>query len=456
MNKTKSLLTIIGSIIILGTTLVSSLKKEEEIVEKPEKSKTTETVYNETKKVELFLQDGEKREEDIKIQVGVDNSEDKIYFELQTQNFNNTKWKEEAIQRNSFTRINEGWSRVYLVHPKNVNISQVNQLGYAVPLHKWIKLIPVEECKECQIEQREGKKIITEASGLIIPIPGIDKLVGKFIDYQRNKKDSIQNELEKIVGEEMVVTNIPSNIQQNISSTLTARTYEIEMDTAQISEGEVIPIRLWTRTALGDPSIASGGMPPNRYGISEIVIPFEMVGKKGVSKDEMEVYTKKIGDQTDIFIKINGEEKRLTETSQDETYPLLSPNKKRIAFSLVDEDKINWIYVMNVDGTGLKRIDHTGRTVREPKWSTDSNGVIFMKERSMVEHNGWGKINVYTYFEYDIIKGGRKMVGGNDWDLDTRQVIPYNETPEQRIIRRREWIENERKHGRKVRIKENE
>ena len=67
-------------------------------------------------------------------------------------------------------------------------------------------------------------------------------------------------------------------------------------------------------------------------------------------------------------------------TSKDDfsADPALSPDGKRIAFVVIDDDRMTGLYVMNADGSGRKRLVPKGDTdIFAPSWSPDSKRIAF-------------------------------------------------------------------------------
>jgi len=59
------------------------------------------------------------------------------------------------------------------------------------------------------------------------------------------------------------------------------------------------------------------------------------------------------------------------------SYPNWSPDGTRVAFQSDMFDENDEIYVMNIDGTGLKRLTHNSRTDETPVWSPDGTQIMF-------------------------------------------------------------------------------
>jgi hypothetical protein len=59
--------------------------------------------------------------------------------------------------------------------------------------------------------------------------------------------------------------------------------------------------------------------------------------------------------------------------------PVLSPNGNKVAFSaFVDGEQGNHVYIVNVDGSGLKKVTQDSFTHGHPSWSPDSSQLVVM------------------------------------------------------------------------------
>ncbi len=63
------------------------------------------------------------------------------------------------------------------------------------------------------------------------------------------------------------------------------------------------------------------------------------------------------------------------------TSPALSPDGKKVAFSLV-EDGNSDVYVMNLDGTGLLRLTRNAAVETNPSWATGGRSLLFTSDRT--------------------------------------------------------------------------
>jgi TolB protein len=61
--------------------------------------------------------------------------------------------------------------------------------------------------------------------------------------------------------------------------------------------------------------------------------------------------------------------------------PVLSPDGRKIVFSAAGDDPAGEIYVMNADGTGLKRLTSSPGVDTDPSWSPDGRRIAFATGR---------------------------------------------------------------------------
>ena len=66
--------------------------------------------------------------------------------------------------------------------------------------------------------------------------------------------------------------------------------------------------------------------------------------------------------------------------------PQWSPDGKQIVFSMRSKDHNNWnIFVINVDGTGLKNLTDSTRFAADPSWSPDGKKIAFATDAPVRE-----------------------------------------------------------------------
>ncbi len=111
------------------------------------------------------------------------------------------------------------------------------------------------------------------------------------------------------------------------------------------------------------------------------------------------------------------------------TDPVFSPDGKRVAFAVTDffleEGKSNSdIYVMNADGTGLRRMTSDEAADYEPRWSPDGKWITFISTREDGAQ-AW-KIRV-DGGEPSKITGFHMGVGGVRWLPDGKRFLFFTE-----------------------------
>ena len=86
---------------------------------------------------------------------------------------------------------------------------------------------------------------------------------------------------------------------------------------------------------------------------------------------------------TEIYVRsATGEVRRLTNTAAYEGFPSWSPDKTRIAFVRSVRNDSD-IYIMNADGTGVRRLAGSRRGAQDlyPAWSPDGRSIAFASNR---------------------------------------------------------------------------
>jgi TolB protein len=99
--------------------------------------------------------------------------------------------------------------------------------------------------------------------------------------------------------------------------------------------------------------------------------------------------------------------------------PVYSPDGTRIAFASNRSDSNNEIYVMNVDGSGLRRLTNHPAADAVPTWSPNGAQIAFTSDRS-------GTPQIYIMSSTDG-SGLRKISSESNADRATWSPAPYNE-----------------------------
>jgi len=127
--------------------------------------------------------------------------------------------------------------------------------------------------------------------------------------------------------------------------------------------------------------------------------------------------------------------KQLTQTkkptSTEDHKPSWSPDGKRIAFqrynTTAQPASLSAIYVMNADGTQLRRLTPRSMDASNPRWSRDGTRIAFNDYAEDVPNKS---ANVYTIRtdgkglrKVTHYTGGTKRGFVNDWSPDGRQIV---------------------------------
>jgi dipeptidyl aminopeptidase/acylaminoacyl peptidase len=73
-------------------------------------------------------------------------------------------------------------------------------------------------------------------------------------------------------------------------------------------------------------------------------------------------------------------QENLTRQPASDSHPSWSPNGRKLAF-VSRRDTNSEIYVMNADGSGLRRLTRTPRDDRGPAWSPDGRAIAFVRTK---------------------------------------------------------------------------
>ncbi len=271
-------------IAMVGGGVYYSLTKKDNFGEEFKRPPHAIEIFDENYKVPLIDEFEKEIPEKLTVRVELDEEKNILYFGNYTQDYNREDWsgteKELLPVNERHTNINPVYSKIFILHPPKVKISKQEQRAFLVPQYKWDKnLKPYEEHEEAQMAIKGGEKIIDWALEQI-PIPFFKDFIEEGIKNATEKEWKHYEELFEKTKAGYTATIIPSQIPNKILGyTETARESKIHFDMSK-TEGE-IPLYLWAKIALGDPSKASHGSFANKYGeLENIVINFSLMGGK--------------------------------------------------------------------------------------------------------------------------------------------------------------------------------
>ena len=109
---------------------------------------------------------------------------------------------------------------------------------------------------------------------------------------------------------------------------------------------------------------------------------------------------------------------RLTKTF-DNAYPALSPDRKHIVFTSNRDNYLHDIYVMNSDGTNVKRLTTTTAVNYKPTWSADGTKIVFTSTRDAPHPSAYGIASSYEIYIMNADGSNVKRVTNDsygEWD----------------------------------------
>ena len=250
-----------------------------------------QTIFNETYSVPMLSENGEKIQEELKIKADLDSELNTLYLDIYTQNYNRKNWigsKEISLPvPKRHTSINYNFSRMFIFKPQRVKIKEQEQRAYTVPKYKWSS--ELESYEDSQTSQLMIETSDTILDRLLSSIPLLNKIYEKYIENTEEKEEEYYDEMLEEINEDYVKLRIFPYIPKDlIGQTETARQYTIKFDAGNIQD--IIPMFLYMKIALGDPSQASYGSFPNKYGeLENILIEFNLNEDK-VKREELYAY----------------------------------------------------------------------------------------------------------------------------------------------------------------------
>lgn len=280
----KTLRNLVGGVLIGVSTLFNPIKSHtEEIID---------NYFEKAYHIEMTSEYGDNIQEELGIEIGLDEEENILYFSYLTENFDKEDWSKEE-QRiplpARYTNINHNFTKVFILHPKEVKISDLEQVAYLVPQHEEEELKPLKESPKAQAMLKAGE-LLLDWTLTKTKIPFANQLFDEFIKYSTEKSEKHYDEIFKEINGNYTATQIPSfPVDKFFGFMETARGYKISFDMSEAPKGEV-PMCLWAKIALGNPSESAHGSFPNRYGELEgIIINFSLEGEKELVEEKKKI-----------------------------------------------------------------------------------------------------------------------------------------------------------------------
>jgi hypothetical protein len=250
-----------------------------------------EAIFNKTYPITLLDESGKEIEKEVKIRASLDADTNILYLSVHPQDYSRKNWIGTEEQYKPVTRrhlnINHTFSRVFVLRPSRVKISEIQQKVFVVPQYKWVSDLE-------PYEKKESAQLLTETTDTLLDkviseIPFLGKIYEKFIKDAKEKEEEYYDKIFEKINEEYVRTQIPMYIPKKfVGCTETAREYTIQFDTGN-TEDE-IPMFVWMSIAFGDSSYADSGSFPNKYGKLENILINFILNENKIKREELYDY----------------------------------------------------------------------------------------------------------------------------------------------------------------------
>lgn len=247
----------------------------------------SEKIFDQNFPVLMYHENGRKFEESLKIEAFYDDETKKLTLSYFSGTYNRENWNK-IEQRSSlderYTELSDGGTRIYLLRPHEVTVSNVKEKAWIVKqdtsgkIHQgFMNLTSMEEHPYLQ----QMFTFAGKAWDIIMKEIGVKDLTKVFNEFEKEIKSNEKQEPKNIINEVNENYSITRILPYPIDfwDVATARTYDIYLNT-DLKKKEV-PLSLWLKIALGDPT--NGSTVKNRHGELEgIVINFTLNQKKEV------------------------------------------------------------------------------------------------------------------------------------------------------------------------------
>lgn len=389
------LLTGLAAVVSVAT---KDLWMEEKLGGPFERPANIEQISDQTYPITLKYENGEKSEENFRLSVELDRETNTLYVGNYTKDYNEEDWPrelEKVLAYAKHTRIHSS-SKTIIIHPPEVSVSRVESRIHKVPQYGWDqKAKPYEEHENAQ-KMIQGGEIIIDAITGEVPIPFFRQF---FKSWRKTKSEESKEKMWEIanhIREGYTATVIRSHIPKKMLGYIeTAREYKVSLDTGQLDEKA--KVYLLTQIILGDPSNASSGSFPNKYGELETKVVEFVLGQGEVkplrftgTDGNFVVFEKRGKDYIKIaFCDLGKKEKGILIEDEKEIYafPSLSPDGSKVAVYSVEREGKEFVNkkvrVFDINTKELREIlDLSSIWPENPlEWSEDGNYLFFSTRR---------------------------------------------------------------------------
>jgi hypothetical protein len=312
--------------------------------------------------VEMIDQNGNKTQKKLDISAFLDDKKNELHFSFSTENFNRINWSDEEKKipyTERYTRIDNKNTKISLLCPEKVRFFLIEQESYKIAKVEngsQIILYHHLESSPFSLYTIARSQKISEKPSLKMGVFDTRPFAGIIEESPKEKEED--NSLAQKIGKYKLLQYPPINLdEQKVLET--GRTCNLTFSMGNVPEGEV-PIYLEADIGLETVVESEGKFCTKSFGrLERVLTGFHLHGERELN-ELGGVYSKPAiqGEKSEIFYKDSSKEVRLTNNTETDDYPSLSPNKKRVAFvsKLTSKEKVieASLWVVNIDGAELK------------------------------------------------------------------------------------------------------